>query len=189
MKKSRIIDIKTFIETSPEWPTNYHEADFWEALGRTVATISFLEEILKKSILVISGSKQISSFERKDEELSIWLKKLEIATSDPLGALIKKYEQAVRSNEKFLVEDFGSLISELELLKEWRNILCHGSWRPPGNNGKSNPFFIKKNGDVFSGDIDTAQLNKVRTETVKIICNIINSITTHGIQFPGTSKE
>ena len=48
VKEGRIIDFEKHGETSPDWPTNYHEPDFWEALGRTIATISFLEEILKK---------------------------------------------------------------------------------------------------------------------------------------------
>lgn len=39
------------------YPTHLHEAKFWEALGRTVATFGFLEETLGKAIFSFTATK------------------------------------------------------------------------------------------------------------------------------------
>lgn len=185
MKTRHVIDIEKQIETNPYWPTNYHEPEFWEALGRAIATISLLEETLKKSIYVITGARKVSNEDRENEEFKAWLKGLETTISNPLSSLIKRYEEAVRKNEKFLTTDFESLLKELQGLKEWRNILCHGSWRPPNDDGKSCPIFVKKNGDIFRGEIDLDLLRNIRVESAKMICILMNNITSNGFQFPG----
>ena len=188
MKNRKIIDTETLLKTRPDWPTSYHEAHFWEALGRAIATISFLEETLKKTIYVITGAQKVSGDDSHEEEFEAWTKSLKIAISDPLNPLIKKYEQAVVKDKRFSVNNLESFLAELRELKEWRNILCHGSWRPPNEDGKSCPLFVKKNGDVFKGEIDTELLKKIQIEAAKICCVMMDSITSQGFQFPGSDN-
>lgn len=38
------------------YPTQRHEAYFWECLGRTVATFGFLEEVLTKAIFAFTAT-------------------------------------------------------------------------------------------------------------------------------------
>ena len=40
-----------------KFPTDGHEAAFWESLGRTVATFGFLEEVLGKAIFALPLSR------------------------------------------------------------------------------------------------------------------------------------
>jgi hypothetical protein len=50
----------------PQYPTNMHGAEFWEALGRAVATFGFLEEVLGKAIFSFTATGRIP--EEKIEE-------------------------------------------------------------------------------------------------------------------------
>ena len=40
------------------WPTHRHTSQFWEQLGRTVATFGFLEEVLGKAIFAFTASRR-----------------------------------------------------------------------------------------------------------------------------------
>ena len=46
--KARIVDMDTL---PADFPTHRHKSEFWEKLGRAVATYGFLEEVLGKAIL------------------------------------------------------------------------------------------------------------------------------------------
>ncbi len=58
------------------FPTHRHAAQFWEALGRAIATFGFLEETLGKPIFVFTATRTYS--EREFEEAyKSWLPQLE----------------------------------------------------------------------------------------------------------------
>ncbi len=63
------------------FPTHRHTPEFWEALGRTVATFGFLEEALGKAIFSFTGTRQISPDEL-DGAYEKWLPTLEKALID-----------------------------------------------------------------------------------------------------------
>jgi hypothetical protein len=42
------------------FPTHRHDAAFWEALGRAVATFGFLEEVLGKAIFALTATRKIA---------------------------------------------------------------------------------------------------------------------------------
>jgi hypothetical protein len=48
-------------ELPPLFPTNRHQPDFWEALGRTIATFGFLELILAQAIFALTGTRRSSN--------------------------------------------------------------------------------------------------------------------------------
>src|ERR1017187_3309767 len=67
-----------------DYPTQRLPGEFWEELGRTVATFGFLEETLGRAIFAITGTRQIAE-EDVEAELAKWLLTLQKALSDPLG--------------------------------------------------------------------------------------------------------
>jgi hypothetical protein len=80
----------------------------------------------------------------------------------------------------------------LERLREaakLRNVICHGSWDSPDSEGKSLPLFNNNNKkeEVFCTAIDVEYLQQIRGAVVEMICNVTNSVTAMGWQFPGTS--
>lgn len=52
------------------FPTHRHEAEFWEALGRGVATFGFFEEVLGKAIFSVTATRQIPSDSDRVREMA-----------------------------------------------------------------------------------------------------------------------
>ena len=57
--------IKRLYTDCAQLPANYlthrHGAEFWEALGRAVATFGFLEWVLGRAIFALIGTRKISA--------------------------------------------------------------------------------------------------------------------------------
>jgi hypothetical protein len=168
------------------FPTHRHSGEFWETLGRTVATFGFLEEILGKAIFSFTATRKIPENERQ-AEFEKWLLTLQRALSDPLGGLIDTYGKAVRSNNAAKITDLDDLIEGLRRASAIRNVICHGSWRVPDKQGRSVPLFVDKNNKVFETPIDIAYLREVRQDVVELTCKVIKTVTDMGWQFPGSS--
>ena len=56
--KSRVVNSKLLFQEFPTYPTHKHDPIFWEALGRTIATFGFLEEVLGKAIYAFSKTRR-----------------------------------------------------------------------------------------------------------------------------------
>jgi uncharacterized protein (DUF2132 family) len=167
------------------YPTHLHEAYFWECLGRTVATFGFLEEVLTKAVFAFSATTKYSE-EEIEQAYAQWFPQLEKSLSDQLGGLIDRYGKAVRDNSDATIENLEDLITDLREASKIRNVLCHGSWRTPSQNGASIPFYVNRQKERFETPIDVSFLNKVQKHTVELICVVINSVTHMGWQFPGS---
>ena len=171
------------------FPTQKHPKEFWEALGRVIATFGFLEETLLKAIFIFIGNK-LSSEELIEKEKEKLLKQLLQASSDPMHGLINKYNEVFNNhpeNSKF--SNFKELINLLNEAKKIRNVLCHGSWRAPNENGASRVFFINRQLYVFDTPIDLAFLTQTRQHVSELICEVKNSVTIMGWQFPGSNSH
>ncbi len=176
------------IDSLPErFPTNMHEPAFWESLGRAVATFGFLEEVLGKAIFALTATRQFDESEIQQAYIK-WLPKLERALTDPLGPLIDAYGKAVRENSNVTIENLDDLLSDLRKASQTRNILCHGSWRPPGAEGTSVPFFVNRQHEVVETAMDCDYLNQVQKHTAKLACWVVNTVTHMGWQFPGSTS-
>ncbi|NEN93961.1 MAG: hypothetical protein F6K48_35815 [Okeania sp. SIO3H1] len=165
-------------------PTHNHAAVFWEELGRTVATFGFLEEVLGKAIFAFTGTRPYS----EDEVLQAyeaWLPKLERALSDPLGSLIDVFEKSVKEHPKATISNLGDLTKDLRDASRIRNVLCHGSWGPPDASGASIPFFVNRQKKKFATPVDLAFLRQTQSATAELTCEVINTVTHMGWQFPG----
>lgn len=168
------------------FPTHAHGTEFWECLGRTVATFGFLEEVLVKAIFAFTATTEYSEAEI-EEAYSKWVPKLERSLSDQLGALINTYGKSVRDNSNATIENLDDLINDLRAASKIRNVLCNGSWRMPDSNGASTPFFVNGQKEVFETSIDVAFLNQVQKHAVELICAVINTVTHMGWQFPSSN--
>jgi hypothetical protein len=181
-KKGHIVDVDRL---PAKYPTHLHSKDFWEALGRCVATFGFLEEILGRAIFAFTATR-----EYRDDEVEgayrEWLPTLESALSDQLGRLISTYDKVVRDHGKAEIPGFGALLDDLRQASTIRNVLCHGSWRTPDEHGRSRPFFVNKKHEIFDVDIDLEYLEKVQ-HCVSVLSGIIvSTVTQMGWQFPGS---
>src|SRR5262249_23127378 len=79
------------------FPTNPHSPQFWEQLGRTIATYGFLEEALGKAILAFTGTRDYRP-EEIDAAFQAWIPQLERALSDQLWNLAETYGKVARDN-------------------------------------------------------------------------------------------
>jgi hypothetical protein len=168
------------------FPTHRHNSEFWELLGRSVATFGFLEETLAKAIFAFTGMQEVPE-DQVESRLEEWYKTLEKALKDSLGGLISAYATAVKSHAKADTGDFDKLVSALREAALIRNVVCHGAWRPPDAQGRSAPFFVDKKLRVFDDRVDAGYLRQVQRHTVELICSVVDSVTFMGWQFPGSN--
>lgn len=168
-----------------QFPTHRHSSEFWEYLGRTVATFGYLEEILGKAIYAFTATKKYSSDEEVKVAYEKWLPQLERALTDQLWNLAESYGKAVRNNADSTILNVDELVSDIKIASKLRNVLCHGSWRPPDVTGKSLPLFINREHEVFETPIDVAFLGKVQRHVAELSCAVVDSVTHMGWQFPG----
>ena len=170
----------------PEFPTHLHDSKIWEELGRTVATFGFLEEILDKAIFAFSATTEYSE-EAVEEVLESWLEQLEKALTDTLGAKIDAYAKAVNANGKLEMESFDQLIDDLREASRLRNVLCHGSWQAPNDDGTVRIKFLNRKKLVFGTPVDAAFLKQTRDATAELAVHVINTVTVMGWNFPGSN--
>lgn len=168
-----------------KFPTHKHEPAFWEYLGRAVASFGFLEEVLSKAIFSFTATRPY----QKDEVQKAyedWLPLLKRTLADPLGNLIDTYGKSVRNHPKATITNLNDLLSNLRKASRIRNALCHGSWRLPDSNGASVPFFINRQQETFKTAVDCQFLISVQNHATELACEVINTVTHMGWQFPGS---
>lgn len=141
--------------------------------------------MLGKAIFSFTATREYPE-EKLEAEFNRWLPTLERALSDPLGGLIDSFGKAVRDNNKATITNLDDLLNSLREAAVLRNVLCHGSWRSPDENGKSLPLFVNKRGEVFDTPIGVAFLNQLQRAGAVLTCEVISTVTHMGWQFPGS---
>ena len=168
------------------FPTHGHSAEFWEALGRAVAAFGFLEQVLGKAIFALTATRRIPT-DQFEVEYEKWLPTLKKALTDPLGGLISTYGRAVRANDNAKIPSLDDLLEHLREAATVRNVICHGSWyNSPDNQGRSVPFYVDKRFSIWETPIDVEYLAKLRQHVAELSCDVMNSVTQMGYQFPGS---
>jgi hypothetical protein len=169
-----------------KYPTHAHDAQFWEALGRAVATFGFLEDVLAKAIFALTATTRYEEHELA-RAYGAWLPTLEKALVDPLGGLIGAYESAVRNHTDAEVQNLDELLQDLRKASSLRNVICHGFWGTPDEAGATVPSFINRKKEVFATPIDTHFLARTQRATTELACVVIDTVTHMGWQFPGSA--
>lgn len=170
-----------------DYPTHSHDPQFWEELGRTVAVFGFLEEMLGKAIFALTGMRKFDP-DGDPNAFAEWIKTLEKAITDQLGGLIIIFEKALADNDMAKDIDFSGLTAELKKAKDIRNVLCHCSWGKPDDQGRTVPKFVNRKLAVFESPVDVEFLQTTRKAVVDLTCDVLDSVTLLGIQFPGSES-
>lgn len=170
-----------------DFPTHHLSMEFWENLGRTVATFGFLEKVLGKAIFVFIDTRHYNTSEELEAQLDDLFQKLDFALTGQLGALIDNYESAVKRHQESPVDNFGNLLKDLRKAAELRNIICHGSWGDPDSNGASLPYFFNKRKEKVITPMSSDDLTRLQRHVAGLACAVIDSVTCMGFQFPGLS--
>ncbi len=185
--KKPVISTVNLSDLPPDFPLLVQDPFFWECLGRTVATFGHLEYVLKGAIFSFTLTTKPNSREALEKAYSEWIPKLKKSLSDPLGGLINTYDEAVSENPEATLENLDDLLERLRKVSKIRNVLCHAAWRKPDQNGASVPFLINRQNEVFETPIDVSFLKTVQRCAAELICDVIDSVTRMGWQFPGTN--
>lgn len=167
------------------YPTHAHSHSFWEALGRSVATFGFLEEVLLRAIFAFTVT---TPYENSEIEAAYaaWVPKITRSLSDPLSSLVDTYGKAVREHPDARVDGLDDLLADLREACKIRNAICHGSWHAPDERGRSVPFYVNRQGEIFDTPIDRAFLVQLQKATANLACTVIDTVTHMGWQFPGS---
>lgn len=166
------------------FPTHRHSPEFWEHLGRAIASFGFLEEVLGKAIFAFTATRHYSD-EEIDAAYEAWLPKLERALTDQLYNLAEAYGKAARDNPDTTTENINDLVEDIKGAAVIRNVLCHGSWRSPDAGGSSVPLFVNRQKEIFETPINVAYLQQIQRGVADLTCSIVDTVTHMGWQFPG----
>lgn len=145
-----------------------------------------LEETLAKAIFAFTATRPYTESEIQ-RAYTEWIPQLERALTDPLGGLVGSYGRAVRDHPNANITNLEGLLENLRRASEVRNVLCHGSWTTPDASGRSIPFFLDRKMRVFDTAIDCAFLVQVQRHVAELACEVMNTVTDMGLQFPGSS--
>ncbi|WP_209348134.1 hypothetical protein [Pontixanthobacter sp. CEM42] len=168
------------------FPTQSHPPEFWEQLGRTVASFGFLEETLGKAIFAFTATREYRDDE-VEEAILAWLPQLERALSDQLWNLAETFNKVTKDHQATTIANVAELVEDIKAATVVRNVLCHGSWqKKPDKNGASVPLFVNRNTEIFQTPIDVAYLAQVQRHVVELACSVIDTVTHMGWQFPGS---
>ncbi len=171
---------------SSQFPTHRQSSEFWENLGRAIATFGFLEEVLGKAIFVITATRKYPENEI-EEAFDAWLPTLEHALTDQLTNLAEKYGKVIKDNPEFDETDIDALVYEIKEASKIRNVLCHGSWRPSSSENISRPLFINRQLEIFETDLDIKFFKQTQDHVSKLALSVIHPVTEKGYHFPGSS--
>jgi len=170
----------------PLFPTHRHEAEFWEYLGRSIASFGFLEEVLGKAIFAFTATRRYRE-EEIDAAYAVWHSKLERVLTDQLVNLAETYGKAVRDHPDTTTENIVELVEDIKSAAVIRNVLCHGSWRTPNANGAAVPLFVNRRKEIFETAINVTYLRQVQADVAALTCSVVDTVTHMGWQFPGSA--
>ncbi len=94
------------------YPTAHLMSEFWDALGRAVATFGYLEEVLGKAIFAFTATRLYDDEVVLMAEFEKWNSVLERALSDQLGGLIDSYQKAASNHDKRVPADFLTKLAD-----------------------------------------------------------------------------
>ena len=172
------------------WPTNRGSSAFWEALGRTIATFSHLEDMMARAWLGLTATREFESMEQAEAALPRWEKALKESPTDSLHALTKKLKNAFNDDDRVPDEVAGAFLARLEQVRVWRNALCHGVWQgfQEDNSVALRYFRRAEEGPERPDDrLNVETLSSIRDATVDLTAEHVGILSAAGVRFPGST--
>ena len=175
----------------PLFPTHRHDPAFWCSLGRAVATFGFLEETLKKAVLALTGTVRAPEDETAAKAaVEAWGDLLERSLVSTLNPLIDTVTKAAKDHPELKTTNIDEFEADLRAAAKVRNLVCHGSWRAPDDQGVSVAFyFAQKKGRpeaINETPVTAAWLAQLQAHPAELACEVMNIVTAMGFQFPGS---
>ena len=171
------------------WPTNCGRPAFWEELGRTVATLAQLEDMLSRAHFALTVSREFADIDQARAAYPQWAKALKQSLTDPLDALAKKLARAFRDDERVPASAAADVLARLDDLRIWRNALCHGAWQDFADDGSATLRFFRRGCDgpeQLENRLTLEDIASIRAEAVHLIVDIVDLAAVAGVRFPGT---
>lgn len=110
------------------------------------------------------------------------------ALVNPLNPVIDTFAKAAKDHPELRLHNLDKFVQDLRAAARIRNVICHGSWNAPDASGASRPFYVtgKPGGQqVFETPITVAWLDQLQAHTCELACEVVNTVTHMGYQFPG----
>ena len=174
-----------------QWPTHRIPSEFWEELGRTLGTLAFLEDCLKRANLAITATRTYRTVEQAEDAFATWQQDLETSLNDTLGQLGKRLATAIRADKRYSADAVDAIEQRLKSIAEWRNALCHGAWVGyDQDSGEVTLRYWKKDEwrQRLSRTLSTTDVATIRRKAVALTYEVVDAVTLQGIQFPGSTS-
>ena len=176
------------MEYPKQFPTHRHSPEFWEELGRCIATFGCLEYALFQACFLFTGNKiypvETHTVEEMKEKVREWESEVGKSLSNPLKLLIGKFEKAIRDYPNAKTDGLEDLLDHLKEGVDIRNILCHAFWPSPDRNGFTNPFYFKRDFKYCDTPVNLAFLRQTRQHTTELICLVLAMVVSNGLELP-----
>ena len=173
-----------------DWPTNRGSSAFWEALGRTVATFSHLEDIMTRAWFGLSATREFENMEQAEAAFPQWERALKESLTDSLHSLTKKLKKAFNDDDRLPDEVAGAFLARLDELRVWRNALCHGAWQKFREDGSVGLRYFSRGDEGperLEDRLSVETLSSIRAATVDLTADLVDILSAAGVRFPGTA--
>lgn len=172
------------------WPTNAGPPAFWEELGRTVAVLTHLEDMLERTYFGLTGSRRFANMEEATAAYPQWEKDLKETLADTLGPLTVKLRRAFRDDDRVSDDVADGFLTRLDALRVWRNALCHGSWQGFAPDGSVTLRHFRKGADgpePLDDRLTLDSISAIRAEAVALTVDVVDIVSALGVRFPGSA--
>lgn len=160
-----------------KYPTHTHSAEFCEAVGRAVMTCGYLEQRLFqtcRALLILKGKGSGREAQEVAAEVDA---KIAPHLTDSLASLIRFYRECCEQNRDvspIRTEKVATLCRDIGTL---RNVLCHGFWHKPNNDGSVKVDFANRKNGRFDTPITIAWLNQMQRHCAEVAAEVDSTWT------------
>ena len=169
-----------------DWPVNQGPPEFWQELGKTIAAFGHLERMLASTChALLTTSERVEAFlaSPTKEAASRWARRLLSSRVDPMHGLISELDKVLREAGHVPHAVREDLVSDLRVLRPWRNALCHGAWLDIDEDGCGHleHFFKEHRTPVpFEPKLALEDLSGIRAMTVDLTFRVADAASISG---------
>ncbi len=173
-----------------EWPTHRIPSVFWEELGRTIGTLAFLEDCLKRANLALTATRTYRTVEQAETAFATWQSDLETSLNETLKNLADRLVTVLKDDERYPATILDAIQNGLQRVTEERNALCHGAWVDYDSDlGIATLRYWRKKEwrQSTSRCFSMSDLSQIRRSAADLTYDVVDLVVGQGIQFPGST--
>lgn len=175
-----------------QWPTHRIPPEFWEELGRTIGTLAFLEDCLKRANLAITATRTYRTVKQAETAFATWQSDLEASLNDTLKKLADRLVTVLKDDERYPGTILEAIQNGLQRVTEERNALCHGAWVSfDSDHGIATLRYWRKREwrQSTSRCFSISDLSRIRRDAVNLTYDVVDLVVRQGIPFPGSTAH